>query len=233
MSDDYVKLQEELVKLFKNHYVYKRDLFRVVNIVRDVFEIYTSTSIFSLYSNLEHLIQLEFHEFKDPRLGGFIVKNDPPEKSFVCLNTIVSPQTLEFSAGHELFHWFFHPTGEIKCKQFGFASNSLEEYQANEGAAELFLPYKSFIPDVCSRIKHISEYDYHSLPQMKIDLAEHYGVSEAVVSYRMEDLKYEIHQYLDGVDINQLEILSNKELHSRNIVVKSLNELEYESCLQT
>lgn len=43
---------------------------------------------------------------------------------------------------------------------------------------------------------------------------------------RIENLKYETFQYLNGTPLSDIEILSNSQQRKRNITVKSLNDIE-------
>lgn len=52
-----------------------------------------------------------------------------------------------------------------------------------------------------------------------------FHVPEAVINYRIENLKYETEQYLSGVPLDKLEILSAKKQCERNIQVQSLNDI--------
>lgn len=56
-------------------------------------------------------------------------------------------------------------------------------------------------------------------------MADTFHVPEAVINYRIENLKYETEQYLSGVPLDKLEILSAKKQCERNIQVQSLNDI--------
>ncbi len=46
------------------------------------------------------------------------------------------------------------------------------------------------------------------------------------MQYRIETLKYEIDQYLNGVALDEIEILSKRKQDDRGIIVQSLVEME-------
>ncbi len=54
-------------------------------------------------------------------------------------------------------------------------------------------------------------------------MAQIFHVPDAVIKYRLENLKYEIFQYLNGVKLDDIEILSLHQQKQRGIKVDSLN----------
>ena len=51
-------------------------------------------------------------------------------------------------------------------------------------------------------------------------------MTETVIKYRFESLKYEINQYLNGTPLNEIEILSLNKQRVKGINIKSLNDIE-------
>mgnify|MGYP001014783522 CR=1 FL=1 len=47
-----------------------------------------------------------------------------------------------------------------------------------------------------------------------------------MITIRFESLKYEIYQYLNGVPLDRLDILSRKQLWKRGIQIRSFNDIE-------
>ena len=72
------------------------------------------------------------------------------------------------------------------------------EWQCNEGAAQLLLPYQSFIPRYVEIARANSNIDELRVIE---SLVEEYNVTGRVVTNRISSLNYEICCYLDGVDI--------------------------------
>jgi len=60
----------------------------------------------------------------------------------------------------------------------------------------------------------------------KLQLAHDFNVSDCVMEYRFESLKYEIAQYLNGISLENLKIMSKKQQEQMGISVKSLNDIE-------
>lgn len=58
--------------------------------------------------------------------------------------------------------------------------------------------------------------------------ADLFNVTPTVLQNRIISLKYEIHQYLNGTNINDIQILSKNAQEHKCIFVKSLIELENE-----
>ena len=66
---------------------------------------------------------------------------------------------------------------------------------------------------------------YRNIEKFKKEMADTFHVPEDVINYRIENLKYETEQYLSGVPLDKLEILSAKKQCERNIQVQSLNDI--------
>ena len=144
------------------------------------------------------------------------------------LNARHSVEELNFDCGHELIHLTkhrglglssFHCFDTLKPKQDPFI-----EWEANEGAAELTVPYRSFLPllsDAYPQLRTWQDMDF-----LRYRLARRYQVTETVIAYRMESLKYEFFQYLSGTPLEDLHFLSRRELSKQGVSILSLNELE-------
>ncbi len=129
----------------------------------------------------------------------------------IVLNCTRSDTEQNFDCGHELIHLIRHRhlnNGIFNC--FNKNQNSFLEWEANEGAAQLLVPYQDFIP------RFISLLDYKVVGIQSI-LAEHYHVTTQVINIRMNSLAYEIDQYQEGTDLDEIELLSRKQLKQRGI----------------
>jgi Predicted Zn peptidase len=142
------------------------------------------------------------------------------------LNSKRNRREQNFYCAHELAHYLLHNSGEagsFQCfDKIRRQQDNFIEWQANEWAAELLLPYKFFIPELCSTLRWPD--DMERLPDIRRNIAMVFGVSERVVYHRIESLKYEIRQYQIGVKLSQIEVRSANEQLRRGIHVKSLNE---------
>ena len=136
-------------------------------------------------------IELVYHPFST---SGFCAAALLGEKGdTIVLNARHSVEELNFDCGHELIHLTkhrglglssFHCFDTLKPKQDPFI-----EWEANEGAAELTVPYRSFLPllsDAYPQLRTWQDMDF-----LRYRLARRYQVTETVIAYRMESLKYE------------------------------------------
>ena len=95
--------------------------------------------------------------------------------------------------------------------------NPLIEWQANEGAAELIVPYKKFIPDFLHIYNPIL--GYGDIFVAIASLSGYYGVSDMVIQNRIKNLNYEIYQVASGVHIDSVVVLSQTLQKRLNITV--------------
>jgi len=157
-------------------------------------------------------LDLEYHFFNSNKIGGLLVKNDWPQASCIVLNARKEPQAQRFDCAHELIHYFLHPTNRRYMCETLKSQCSPFEYQANEGAAELLMPYKLFIPELLSLCdeglvkNQVLEY-----------LSKRYGLSRTAISYRINGLSYEIGQVMRGQSLNELHISSRSRQRRKGI----------------
>jgi Zn-dependent peptidase ImmA (M78 family) len=123
-----------------------------------------------------------------------------------------------FDCAHELIHFLFpHPPIPYFCEEGSTKKKEYYEWEANEGAAELLIPHSDFIPNVCAAYTgYDSDLNYLAY------FSEKYMVTENVIRLRIKNLSYEIDQYLSGVPVDSLKILS-KQSQTR----KGLNVVDF------
>lgn len=180
-------------------------------------------------------IKVEYAPFVTPRLKGLVaLAQNEKQCNCIIINSNISKEEQRFHGVHEYMHIFFHSgisEGVILCKDTSSISrNSFIEWQANEGAAELIMPYKEFIPefsrclDLCLNPNIATEKErFFGIHYDIVDyFAKKYGVSNAVVEYRISDLACEIDQYRSGVPVDQIQLLSYK-----NRIVRGLMPTDY------
>ena len=132
-----------------------------------------------------------------------------------------------FDCGHEMIHLVLHRN--LNQKTFNCFEkvtpnqNIFTEWQANEGAAEFFVPYKVLLPMIKSYPEPLTTYT--SIEKFKSEMEKQFNVPSAVISYRLENLSYEITQYQSGTPLFQIEILSKKKQAERHISSLSLNQI--------
>lgn len=172
--------------------------------------------------------------FKTPRLRGVVNLGNKEEPTCIILNSNLSSFERNFYGCHELMHARFE-TGEgstsFRCydKTMPF-QDSYIEWKANEGAAELLVPYKRFIPDFCEFFKlYMFEFQEWLVTYDSYDiydaLSDKYHVTQRVIKNRVSNLSYEIDQYLEGCSIENITILSRNQQIKNNIVPTNYIEL--------
>lgn len=159
-------------------------------------------------------LSVDFHKFKTKGLKGTLVITD--SIGCIILNDAEGTNEKNFFAGHELIHFVLHRDvsgatfqcfDRVKPKQ-----NSILEWQANEGAAQLIVPYQDFIPRFVECLNQNKRNFW-----IQGYLADYYNVTPRVISNRLESLSYEIDQYRCGISLNNLEILSRNQRMQRGI----------------
>lgn len=158
-----------------------------------------------------------------------VVAGKSNNTNYILVNSNLSIQEQNFHGIHELIHIYTskpHSGQKFNCyDRVKPNQSSYIEWVANEGSAELILPYKELLPFIKD---NISSFDNKTLPIWGLTylISHKYPVSQTVVQNRLNNLKYEIYQYLNGTDINNIEILSSKQQQSRGIYIDSLVDIE-------
>ena len=162
------------------------------------------------------------HNFKTIGFCGAAFPGD--KKDTIILNSNRSPKQLNFDCGHEIIHLIKHKEqvdGTFTC--FEKKQNSFLEWEANEGSAELLMPYRELLPIL--KLNKTVNFTSSKIYEFKEALSQKFMAPPATVEIRISNLKYETYQYLNGVDLDNIEILSNKQQKSRGICVESLNDI--------
>ncbi len=195
----------------------KTNLYEHVSHLRDQLHVTLASYPLSLTGlPFRHPLQIERHPFQTPGFCALAFAGDKFDT--IILNANRNPLEQNFDCGHELIHLTKHRSIKQGCfRCFDKAQptqNPFIEWEANEGAAELLVPYKLFLPAVCetSRI-------YCREPQkIKPALAKQFHVTTAVIEYRIHSLAYELYQYdILGTDISQIALLSHNETKQRHL----------------
>lgn len=186
-------------------------------------------NIFEICKRISN-VDIQALPFKTPDLRGMVslAQNDK-QNNLILVNSNKSFQEQNFHGFHELMHI---PTADqagtiLSCYETTKPNqDSYTEWLANEGAAEFLVPYEILLPmikdeyeDMCKGVGTRFFCEIHS---------RDFNVSPIVLQNRIESLKYEINQYMDGIPLGNIEILSKTKLEQRNIMVKSLVDLENE-----
>ena len=174
----------------------------------------------------ENGVQVRKLRFKTKGLRGMAVPGGNDERDIILLNKRRTPREQNMDCAHEVIHLAFHSS--LKRKTFncfdGITANQdcFIEWQANEGGAEYCVPYKSFIPIVCSELHYLRECNAWMFKDYCYRLGELFNVPDTMIAFRMNSLRYEMYQYLQGVSLDEIELTSNRELERRKIKVESI-----------
>ncbi|MCM1508904.1 MAG: ImmA/IrrE family metallo-endopeptidase [Ruminococcus flavefaciens] len=187
--------------------------------------------MFELCSRINGL-EVEKAPFKTRDLRGMLcVANNSNENSVILINSNKSPQEQNYHCAHEFIHLFGDEPSAgtlIKCYDSVKPNqNKYAEWFANEGAAEFLVPYTMLLPMIKEKYTEIitQEFGVYSFCH---ETAEAFNVSPVVLENRLKNLKYEIHQYLNGTHIDKINILSMAKQIENNIDVKSLIDIKDE-----
>lgn len=166
-------------------------------------------------------ISLYRHNFESRGLCGMALVGEKHDT--IVLNESRNECERIFDFIHELIHTKKHRAiGEQIFTCFDKKQNSFLEWEANEGAAEFLVGYKTFIPLFCDLYDtYIDYYDVWSLfngeTSITKELAERFAVTEMVIKNRIKNLSYEIDQYRNGISIDNVRLLSGRKQASYNI----------------
>lgn len=216
---------DEILNEYGNiNFLTKEQLYSLIDYIRDSFDINIKEvfNVLKFYqANLSDIIKLNCHKFNDKKIGGLLIKNKFPELSYITINDSKEAESMAFDLTHELIHFFLHPENRKNYISSSLCDIDNFEWQANEGAAELLVPYRRFIPHFSKNIKVCSSRaDYLELLSY---LSNTYKVSTAVLEYRIAGLKYEIKQFENGTDVNDLQILSKSAQEEQEISIVPYN----------
>lgn len=139
------------------------------------------------------------------KVSGMLLRNG---NALILLNDSRTEISQRFTLTHEMVHYFLHSEVlQFFCEEDG---DSPYEWQANEGAAELLVPYRTFLPLV-SRIRPLLQINREGAYSQ---LAKQFAVSPTVISNRMQSLSFELNQYCNGVALDRIELLSSRKIPS-------------------
>lgn len=184
-------------------------------------------NIFKLCSKIDN-VEIKALPFSTPDLRGMVdIAKNQYENHVILVNSNKSFEEQNFHGFHELMHipTVDEPGTILRCyERLKPNQDSYLEWLANEGAAEFLVPYKILLPMIKNRyfdlIQDLGTWDFCN------KCSSIFGVTTTVMQYRIGALKYEIYQYMNGVSLDEIEILSNKKQADRGIVVQSLVEME-------
>jgi Zn-dependent peptidase ImmA (M78 family) len=179
-------------------------------------------------------IMLKKLAFQTKALRGMAAIGSVPGEDVILLNQDRSDAEQNLDCGHEFVHLCIHRDIDKKifnCIDSVYAKQDVFlEWQANEGAAEIIIPYQALLPLI--KADYDAFRDATDIMSFKDHLSSKFNVTFKVIEYRIESLKYEIDQYINGTSLSDIKILSNAQQQKQKIYSKSLNDLEAELYLE-
>lgn len=154
---------------------------------------------------------VEYYNFKTSGLCGVAMVGDKTDT--IILNSNRTSEEQNFDCGHEFLHLTEHRKLQDSFNCFTKAKpqqNTFREWQANEGSAQLLVPYQDFIPRFLKLLES-------GALGIQYTLAEYYHVTPQVINIRLDNLSYEIDQYREGARLDCLELLSRTQRKQRGI----------------
>lgn len=173
-------------------------------------------------------VLLELLPFKTKYLRGMASIGAKREEDVILLNSNRDNIEQNFDCGHEYVHLCIHR--DLRQKIFNcidtihVKQDEYIEWQANEGAAEMLIPYEAFLSLIKYGPFNINDPD--GIAYLKEYAAIKFSVTKKVIEYRLESLKYEIHQFINGVPLSNIQMLSLAQQKRRKINIRSLNDIE-------
>ncbi len=196
-------------------FIDKAELYRLVDERRAALSIGGPADPYELARRLG--IAVSCYEFESRRLSGFLMRGE--HHSEIVLNAAGGPESRRFTAAHELIHYLLHGGKQYLCADTGVSRGAVGalEWQANQGAAELLMPYRVFLPYV-KNIRSILLSDERRALRM---IAKEFSVSLSAAGLRLRELAPEFEQYCSGVPLEELRIVaaSKAQTASRSIDV--------------
>lgn len=209
-------------------YLTKAQLYEIVEQCRDlllkrgVLKI-TIENICAVFSNIE----VAYVPFTSPGLKGMVSLATEEESTHcILINSFLPVEEQRFHSIHEFMHIALHnqlPGRCYKCfEQIRPMQDPILEWQANEGSAQLLMPYQEFIPRFSALFSDFQlrpdvwDILYGESSVIEV-LARHYEVSVPVIRNRISTLSYEIDQYRNDVDISEINVISYKKQNEYGI----------------
>lgn len=176
-------------------------------------------------------VRIEYIPFCSSGLRGMAIVGGEDESDVILLNSARNKTEQNMDCAHECMHLTYHrdePCRTFKCfDTVAPGQDKYLEWQANEGGAEILVPHRGFLRRI-KRYEYLL-HNYQNISAFKKEMASEYNVTEAVITFRLESLKYEISQYLAGTALDDIRILSNRSQIREGICIKSLNDIAHES----
>lgn len=199
----------------------KAELYHRAAVIREELGIKKGEPVVSSVDILNRMpfLAIEAKPFRTRALHGICSFGRDGDIDVIVLSSHRTAIEQNFDCMHEYFHLHEHRNEKkdafycyenVQSKQ-----NKFLEWQANEGAAEILMPYKEFIPLFWQFLCY--QQTDNQFPVIEA-LAACYCVTTAVAEYRIRSLSYEIHQYERGISPESIVLMSYNQQRKRNIV---------------
>ena len=213
----------------------KQELYRFVDWMHDPLNLEINCFPVDTLSVCKSLpkTKMLYHEFDTAGLCASSILGD--ELDLIILNSARSQLEQNFDCGHEIVHKYKHRgIGQdvfscVAVKNNYNESSGFFEWEANEGSAELLVPYYSILPEIKKAYPFLNK--SKDFIQFKRDMSDKYGVTPSVIEIRFESLKYEIQQHIEGIPIKNIKLLTKKQQHNQHIYLESLNDKQYKKMM--
>ena len=220
-----------------NQYIDKELLYKNVQEIRKCLSITFNNYPLNIFDICKRIKDVEIGvvPFKNQNLKGMVtIAQDENDNHVIIVNGNKTKEEQNYHGCHELLHiWFrsVEPGMSLNCfEKCKPHQNTFIEWLANEGAAELLVPFKMFLPLIKENkeemLKGCGTYEFCE------KYAEKFNVTSIVLKNRLNALKYEIYQYIEQeVDLDNIKFLSKTKQENLGINIKSFNDLENERFL--
>ena len=187
-------------------------------------------NIFEICSKIKN-VDVETCNFSTKGFMGMaVLAKYPGDLNCILINSNLSYVEQNFHGIHEFIHIYTSPRNSgqtFKCyDSVRPHQNAYIEWVANEGAAELLVPYKTLLPMIKENYESMTEgFGTYRFCEKNASM---FSVTPVVLQNRICSLKYEIQQYINGTNIDKIKIMSKNLQSIMGIKVKSLVDLENE-----
>lgn len=203
----------------------KAKLYRYISDLRECLHIDSTVRGFSMVDMCRERFNVMVTEipFVTPGLRGMAYPETRETQDLIILNSHRNKREQNFDCSHEFIHLLRHQVSgaqSFSCyEKVRPNQNPFYEWEANEGAAELIMPFRQVIPDFVKYF-HEKEEESDKIRAEKASiamLAGKYHVTPKMMEYRLANLKYELALYCAGCTMDTIVPLSKRQQLAQNV----------------
>lgn len=174
-----------------------------------------------LVNNACKIIDIEECDFPHGTINGLGILADTADlkRDLIILDKNRSSAEKNFTCAHELIHLELQKP-HTACTKFYMKTNKLIPYQdsvqealANEGAAEILMPYRVFIPSLFYTANYFFSLEQENFWQafecIISKLANTFNVEKQMIYKRIESLKAEILGFFSHQMVSEINLIDN------------------------